>query len=221
MAGETVVKVTASVVERYLSHLDMSGGDSACHLWTASVYTATGYGVFHPAKGKQGTAHRYAYAAFVGAIPAGFEVDHECHNRDPQCRGGRTCPHRPCANWRHLRAVSPQANNNASPVARLKRTRCPRDHEYTVANTRLQQGPRGARRSCVQCSRDRDRRRSPGPRVPRPIDAARVSALYNAGAGATRIRAELGVSQARIYAVMEQLGLARRPAGRVPRSKGY
>lgn len=46
--------------------------------------------------------HRFICGLVSGAIPAGWVVDHECHNRDPHCRDDRRCPHRRCIRPDHL-----------------------------------------------------------------------------------------------------------------------
>lgn len=58
-------------------------------------------------------AHRAAYELFVGPIPDGMTIDHECHNRDRSCVGGVACLHRRCVNVVHLRACTPEENTRA------------------------------------------------------------------------------------------------------------
>jgi hypothetical protein len=47
-------------------------------------------------------SHRRAWENVYGAIPSGYDVDHECHNADASCSGGKTCLHRGCRNIKHL-----------------------------------------------------------------------------------------------------------------------
>ena len=78
-------------------------------------------------------AHRLAYTLFVGPIPEGTEVDHQCHNRDAECRGGDTCPHRKCCNPAHLEAVPHRINalRGKSPTAdNARKIVCSEGHEY-------------------------------------------------------------------------------------------
>ena len=75
------------------------------------------------------TAHRVAYECWVGPVPTGLDVHHECHNRL-------------CINPRHLRAVT-RSENMRDPVTRQRqseaqrKTHCPQGHPYTPENTRI------------------------------------------------------------------------------------
>lgn len=66
-----------------------------CWNWLA-YKTPTGYGRFTSQRTRV-PAHRFAYESFCGTIPAGFDVDHTCHNRG-------------CVNPGHLRAVTHKQN---------------------------------------------------------------------------------------------------------------
>lgn len=63
-------------VEKFWQKVDKSGD---CWLWTAST-RGNGYGQATVALGKQGYAHRFSYEITNGPIPAGFVIDHKCHN---------------------------------------------------------------------------------------------------------------------------------------------
>ncbi len=120
----------------------MPGG---CWHWTAYISPA-GYGKFGS---KEPLAHRWAYSHFVGSIPEGWTVDHECHNRDKSCKGGPTCLHRRCVNPTHLVPVATVPENVAnSPNALQYRTHCPQGHPYDEANTYI--SPKGYR-NCRRC----------------------------------------------------------------------
>ncbi len=85
-----------------------------CWLWTgtilkSSVQSRNGYGLFHPRQ-REGSpnlvyAHRYAYEAIKGPIPAGLQIDHLCrvHN---------------CVNPDHLEAVTQLENMRRGREAR-------------------------------------------------------------------------------------------------------
>jgi len=72
--------------EEYRAHLQRQvlrnsvPHENGCRLWAGTIHPNNGYGgtrVF----GKNTTAHRAAYYAFVGDIPDGHEVCHRCDVR--------------------------------------------------------------------------------------------------------------------------------------------
>lgn len=74
--------------------------DTGCWEWQRSTFK-DGYGQFSTAittgsGRKNWYAHRYAYVHLVGPVPDGLDLDHQCHNRDPNCAGGQECAHRRC-----------------------------------------------------------------------------------------------------------------------------
>lgn len=106
--------------------------------------------------GRSRRAHRLAYTAWVGPIPDSLQVDHECHNTDPTCAGGRDCEHRRCINPAHLMLVTPGQNVlNGKGIAATfaRRTACKNGHEYTPENTRWAATPTGKTRICRTCRR--------------------------------------------------------------------
>ena len=118
-----------------------------------------GYGMVKR-NGKEVRAHRAAYEHFVGPIPDGMWIDHECHNRDLSCLGGDSCPHRRCVNWEHLRPTTPRENIRAAPRSIAEkwaaRTHCDNGHEFTPENTRIRTDGSGGRR-CETCRKARRR----------------------------------------------------------------
>jgi hypothetical protein len=117
----------------------------ACQPWTGK--TRHGYGLDH---GRP--AHVVAWEREVGPIPDGYVVDHECHNADGDCRGGKTCPHRACQNVDHLTLRT--IGENARRGFRT-RTTCQRGHLWTDENTLWR---KEGRRNCRRCAEARKRR---------------------------------------------------------------
>jgi hypothetical protein len=106
--------------------------------------TQRGYAQMRMPDGSQPTAHRAFYMHHGGTIPEGFTLDHLCRNRR-------------CVNPSHLEPVTRRENvlrGETLPAANVRKTHCPRGHEYTAANTRVT--PQGTR-ACRTCSRERMR----------------------------------------------------------------
>lgn len=101
-------------------------------------------------RGRSWAAHRAAYEHFVGPIPDGLTIDHECHNAEAACAGGPTCLHRRCVNPVHLAVKTTGDNSNASPNSPSRKPHCPNGHPYSEQNTRIDR--RGVRR-CLVCLR--------------------------------------------------------------------
>lgn len=194
-----------NALERFWSRVDKSGD---CWTWTGGKIKQ-GYGNFYPKPGVGGIlAHRFAYATYVGELLPGMVIDHLCRNRL-------------CVNPEHLEQVTNLENLRRGLGYRLQNgmdNSCLKGHEYTPENTyRHPQFPHRVR--CRECAREADRARSPGPRKLNAIDPKRVRELYESGLGATAIRKILGVGLPRLYRAMDELGLDRRPVGRVPKSQ--
>lgn len=111
---------------------------NGCVYFTGAI-NGTGYGRFRFPNGT--LAHRAAYEHFVGPIPEGMTIDHECHNRDETCAGGNGCLHRRCVNPEHLAVKSRGDNVLASPNTfqgkNSRKTHCPRGHPYNEENTKV------------------------------------------------------------------------------------
>ena len=130
-------------LERFFKKVNKT---ETCWLWTAGVSTR-GYGVFHNTLISSKYAHRYAYSAFVGAIPEGLVVDHLCGIKL-------------CVNPEHLEPVTNKENLRRGEVGQKNaehhraKTHCKNGHEYTEETTRLQlrKGRTGQNRRCVLCS---------------------------------------------------------------------
>jgi hypothetical protein len=113
---------------------------NGCWLWTGTR-TGGGYGKWLGQR-----AHRFAYSAAKGAIPAGMFVCHACDN--PLCVN-------PDHLW--LGSHSDNMRDMDRKGRRGKRghiapkTHCKRGHEFTEENTRLYRG----KRNCRACNRAR------------------------------------------------------------------
>ena len=123
---------------------------NGCIHYTGALFH-DGYGALS-VQGKQVRAHRAAYEHFVGQIPRGMELDHECHNGDATCIGGDSCLHRRCVNVEHLAVKTHRENILASalttPGINARKTHCTNGHEFTPSNTKVD--GRG-KRICRQC----------------------------------------------------------------------
>jgi len=76
--------------EAFFARVAPSGDPLDCWIWTGAI--GNGYGNF---RGEP--AYRWSYKFFIGPIPQGLDIDHECNNR-------------PCVNAWHLDPVTPQVN---------------------------------------------------------------------------------------------------------------
>jgi hypothetical protein len=113
--------------------------NTGCWLWMRALSLEYGTVAIH---GKHMGAHRAAYLAMKGPIPAGLHIDHLC--RQPTC-----------VNPDHLEAVTPRENNMRSrsvSAAHARKTHCNRGHEFNETNTRRYAD--GARH-CVICDKAR------------------------------------------------------------------
>lgn len=125
---------------------------NGCTYFTGAL-DKQGYGILRSPSGQR--AHRSAYEHFIGAIPEGLTIDHECHNRDETCAGGPTCLHRRCVNPDHLAAKPAIDNINASPNSNAAKTHCPQGHPYDEANTHVGTDGRRVCRSCQKAAKAR------------------------------------------------------------------
>lgn len=122
--------VGLSLQDRFWIRVDKQP-DDGCWLWTGGA-TKGNYGIFTSARALGDTlAHRLSYRWFVGPIPEGFQVDHQCHNRDRTCRRSNACPHRRCIRPDHLDACLPGKNQRRATGA--TETHCMRGHPYAAS----------------------------------------------------------------------------------------
>jgi hypothetical protein len=119
---------------RFWAKVD-AGGD--CWEWTGSRLPR-GYGQFWSGERKV-LAHRFVWELLVGPLADDITIDHLCVNPS-------------CVNPGHLQPVP--IGTNVRRGYRVRKTHCPRGHEYTSDNTRL---TATGKRQCRTCHRTRAR----------------------------------------------------------------
>jgi hypothetical protein len=139
-------KLIMDLPERFWAKtcIEDRGYETPCLVWTA--YTLyNGYGRFGVSS-KIHYAHRVAYGAAFGEIPAGLVLDHLCRVRA-------------CVNATHLEPVTNRENilrGETIMAANVAKTHCPQGHEYNSENTLV--NPPNGRRRCASCVRDHGER---------------------------------------------------------------
>jgi hypothetical protein len=129
--------VTPRQLERFWT-LISTEPNTGCWLWLGTI-DRDGYGKISANK-KNLRAHRVAYAALVGEVPRGLQLDHLCRQR---------C----CVNPHHLEPVTCAENlrRGWSPSAMAaKQETCVRGHRFD--------GFARGQRTCRACARDATRR---------------------------------------------------------------
>lgn len=106
---------------------------TVCWPWTGGL-NEHGYGVINLKGAEHTRVHRYAYELSTGPIPTTMEVDHQCHNRDPDCPGGDNCLHRRCCNPAHLETATHRDNTFNGKFSE-RRGACRRNHPWTTEST--------------------------------------------------------------------------------------
>lgn len=153
-----------SIIDRSL--IEDRGHSTPCRIFTGRL-DRNGYGlVGRMGLGKQ-RIHRISYIAHVGPIPEGLVIDHLCRQTacwnpthleavTPEENTRRMMPHHPeiADNLRRMR--SPRVNLPTEPRRPSQRTHCKRGHEFTPANTAMQQ--QGRWQLCVTCRNENQRR---------------------------------------------------------------
>lgn len=132
-----------SVEARFWAKVDRRDPDE-CWEWTGAR-NPSGHGRFAPHH-KNTPAHRWAYEALVGPVPADRpHLDH-------------LCEHPWCVNPKHLEPTTIWGNLSRSrrtpAVINAHKTHCPQGHPYDEQNTYI--SARGSR-ACRTCLRDRAR----------------------------------------------------------------
>lgn len=136
--------------ERFWGKVHVDGElPGACMVWTSALDWG-GYPMYWVDERRRGArAHRLAYKAVIGAIPAGLTLDHLCRVRN-------------CVNPGHLDPCTAGENAARSPFApynvKARQTHCLRGHAFDEGNTRRVRG--GRSRSCRACERTARHRRA-------------------------------------------------------------
>jgi hypothetical protein len=112
---------------------------SECWLWTGAK-TDQDYGTIG-LLGRTCYAHRLAHERYKGPIPAGWDVDHLCHERA-------------CVNPDHLEAV-PHGENVRRGDLVARKTHCAQGHPWTEEHIYVRPG--NGHRMCGTCSSERSR----------------------------------------------------------------
>lgn len=73
-----------SVVTRLIARVELNT-ETGCWDW-GGYRDRAGYGQIHYAR-RAHWVHRVSYATFIGPIPEGMTVDHQCHNPSCVCPG--------------------------------------------------------------------------------------------------------------------------------------
>lgn len=145
----------------------------ACWIWNLAHNTEN-YAVFNIARGHQMVAHRVAYIALRGPIPAGMVLDHRCRNRW-------------CVNPFHLDVVTQRENilRGTSPASwHVHKRFCIHGHRYDAGNTYLRPGGGRACRTCKRISERRRRARRQVTRMPTETMTTTAAGGASSGQGA-------------------------------------
>lgn len=124
---------------RFWAKVDKSAGANGCWNWTAAI--VNGYGKFWLGE-KFRAAHRLAYEAMRGPIPAGLDIDHLCRNRA-------------CVNPAHMEPVTRRVNTLrgvSSAAVNAAKTHCDSGHPFDDKNT--YRPPGRPVRGCRACNRE-------------------------------------------------------------------
>lgn len=133
--------VASSDMDYFWARVADASDPNACWTWTGPL-TSSKYGWIRRLAHPRPVAHRFAYEQLVGPIPDGMQLDHQCHNRDKSCPGGRACLHRRCVNPAHLEPTTCAVNIRRG---RDRIDTCPAGHPWDEENTSWRRGARNCR----------------------------------------------------------------------------
>jgi HNH endonuclease len=157
--GSVELPIRLTTEGRFWSKVDKAGPIPTrrsdlglCWIWTAGRAGEYGFWQYGGRISKTKVlVHRYSYELAYGLVPAGLHIDHLC--------GVRLCV-RPS----HLEAVTQAENNRRAAKVRVRKTHCPRGHEYAGSN--LYVTPRN-QYTCRACCNARARARAARKRAPK------------------------------------------------------
>lgn len=135
-----------SIEERLYSKIHFPSDEDGCWEWVGAK-DLTGYGRIKVNR-KVEMAHRVSYSVFVGEIPEGHDIDHECCNP-------------PCVRPDHLQPATRSENTrrgygpNIAAAYQRSKDKCPAGHAYSEDNTYTDKN--GYRR-CNTCHRMNQRK---------------------------------------------------------------
>lgn len=139
----SAVVIPDRVLDRIWDRIDV-GDPADCWPWKLSL-SPQGYGQvgwWADGKNHMTTAHRAAWTAENGPIPAGLFVDHLCRNRQ-------------CCNPSHMELVTNVTNilrGEGASAQNARKSHCPSGHPYDESNTYI--SPKGDRR-CRTCKQQK------------------------------------------------------------------
>lgn len=128
--------------ERLMAHVEIT--PEGCWLWTAAL-SRKGYAQIC-VDGKTRSAHKVAYEEFVGPVPPGRHLDHECRIRR-------------CINPACLRPLTPRENTligHGPSAVNARKERC----EACGSEFKLRADGKRACRTCDKTNRARERARN-------------------------------------------------------------
>lgn len=112
---------------------------NGCWEWTGSL-TNKLYGQFYYS-GKNGRAQRYSYEFYVGKIPEGLTIDHQCNNTK-------------CVNPAHLKAMSMRDNilrSSGTAAKNAIKKFCVKGHPLVTDNLYIRHRGKNIERLCKKC----------------------------------------------------------------------